>query len=55
MCSSLEIPRLRRAGNGENAIGALPGASMFIAYPVTKKLTVGFGTFSLLRFGRGLW
>jgi long-chain fatty acid transport protein len=33
-------------GNGDNAIGALPGASLFITYPVTKKLTVGFGTFS---------
>jgi len=27
-------------------VGALPGASLFITYPVTKKLTVGFGTFS---------
>jgi long-chain fatty acid transport protein len=33
-------------GNGDNAVGALPGASLFITYPVTKKLTVGFGTFS---------
>jgi long-chain fatty acid transport protein len=33
-------------GNGDNAIGALPGASLFITCPVTKKLTVGFGTFS---------
>jgi long-chain fatty acid transport protein len=33
-------------GNGDNAIGALPGASLFVAYPVTKKLTLGFGTFS---------
>ena len=33
-------------GNGNNAIGALPGASLFITYPVTEKLTVGFGTFS---------
>lgn len=33
-------------GNGDNAIGALPGASLFITYPVTEKLTVGFGTFS---------
>jgi long-chain fatty acid transport protein len=32
--------------NGGNAIGALPGASLFITYPVTEKLTVGFGTFS---------
>jgi long-chain fatty acid transport protein len=33
-------------GNGDNAIGALPSASLFITYPVTEKLTVGFGTFS---------
>jgi long-chain fatty acid transport protein len=33
-------------GNGQNAIGALPGASLFITYPVTEKLTVGFGSFS---------
>ncbi len=33
-------------GNGNNAVGALPGASLFITYPVTEKLTVGFGTFS---------
>lgn len=33
-------------GNGNNAIGVLPGASLFITYPVTEKLTVGFGTFS---------
>jgi long-chain fatty acid transport protein len=33
-------------GNGDNAIGALPGASVFITCPVTEKLTVGFGTFS---------
>jgi long-chain fatty acid transport protein len=33
-------------GNGNNAIGALPGASLFLTYPVTDKLTVGFGTFS---------
>jgi long-chain fatty acid transport protein len=33
-------------GNGDNAIGALPGASLFITYPVTQKLTVGFGSFS---------
>jgi len=32
--------------NGGNAIGALPAASLFITYPVTKKLTVGFGSFS---------
>jgi long-chain fatty acid transport protein len=33
-------------GNGQNAVGALPGASLFITYPVTEKLTVGFGSFS---------
>jgi len=33
-------------GNGQNAVGALPGASLFITYPVTEKLTVGLGTFS---------
>ena len=33
-------------GNGDNAIGALPGASLFLTIPVTEKLTVGFGTFS---------
>jgi long-chain fatty acid transport protein len=33
-------------GNGDNAIGALPGMSFFITYPVTEKLSVGFGTFS---------
>jgi long-chain fatty acid transport protein len=33
-------------GNGDNAIGALPGASLFITYPVMDKLTVGFGMFS---------
>ena len=33
-------------GNGQNAIGALQGASLFITYPVTEKLTVGLGTFS---------
>jgi long-chain fatty acid transport protein len=33
-------------GNGDNAVGALPGASLFITIPVTEKLTVGFGTFS---------
>jgi len=32
--------------SGGNAIGALPGTSLFITCPVTKKLTVGFGTFS---------
>lgn len=32
--------------NGNNGVGALPGASLFITYPVTEKLTVGFGTFS---------
>lgn len=33
-------------GNGQNAIGFLPGTSLFVTYPVTEKLTVGFGTFS---------
>ena len=33
-------------GNGDNAVGALPGANLFITYPVTEKLTVGFGPFS---------
>jgi long-chain fatty acid transport protein len=33
-------------GNGGNAIGALPGASLFIVYPVSDKLAVGFGMFS---------
>lgn len=33
-------------GNGDNAVGALPGMSLFITYPVTEKLTVGLGTFS---------
>jgi long-chain fatty acid transport protein len=33
-------------GNGNNAVGTLPGASVFITYPVTQKLSVGFGTFS---------
>jgi long-chain fatty acid transport protein len=33
-------------GNGDNAVGALPGASLFLTIPVTEKLTVGFGSFS---------
>ncbi len=33
-------------GNGNNAIGSLPGASLFITYPLTEKLTLGFGTLS---------
>ena len=33
-------------GNGDNAVGALPGASLFITYPLTERVTVGFGTFS---------
>src|SRR5208337_4760500 len=32
--------------NGNNSVGALPGANLFITYPVTEKLTVGFGSFS---------
>ncbi|HTY89392.1 MAG TPA: outer membrane protein transport protein [Candidatus Acidoferrum sp.] len=32
--------------NGGNSVGALPGANLFITYPVTEKLAVGFGTFS---------
>ncbi|MFZ0826608.1 MAG: OmpP1/FadL family transporter [Verrucomicrobiia bacterium] len=32
--------------DGGNAIGVLPGLSMFITYPVTEKLSVGFGAFS---------
>src|SRR5208283_1049886 len=32
--------------SGRNAIGALPGLSLFTTYPVTKKLSVGFGAFS---------
>jgi long-chain fatty acid transport protein len=32
--------------SGGNAIGALPGLSLFVTCPVTEKLTVGFGTFS---------
>ena len=32
--------------NGGNAVGALPGASFFITYPITERLTAGFGTFS---------
>jgi long-chain fatty acid transport protein len=32
--------------DGGNGVGALPGASLFITYPVTEKLTVGFGSFS---------
>ena len=32
--------------NGGNAIGVLPGMNFFITYPVTEKLTVGFGSFS---------
>jgi long-chain fatty acid transport protein len=38
--------KTQSGGNGDNAIGALPGASLFVTYPVTKKLTVGFGSFS---------
>ena len=33
-------------GSGNNAVGALPGASFFLTYPVSEKLTVGFGSFS---------
>jgi long-chain fatty acid transport protein len=33
-------------GNGNSAVGALPGASLFITCPVMEKLTVGFGAFS---------
>ena len=32
--------------NGRTAVGALPGMSLFVTYPLTEKLTVGFGTFS---------
>ncbi|MGO8838018.1 MAG: OmpP1/FadL family transporter [Limisphaerales bacterium] len=32
--------------SGRNAIGALPGLSLFTTCPVTKKLSVGFGAFS---------
>lgn len=32
--------------DGGNAVGVLPGMSLFITYPVTEKLTVGFGSFS---------
>jgi long-chain fatty acid transport protein len=32
--------------NGGNAVGALPGASMFIVLPASEKFAVGFGTFS---------
>jgi long-chain fatty acid transport protein len=38
--------KTQSGGNGDNAIGALPGASLFVTYPVTEKLTVGFGSFS---------
>ena len=34
------------ADNGGNAVGALPGGSFFITYPMTEKLTAGFGSFS---------
>lgn len=33
-------------GNGGNAIGALPGASLFVTVPLGEKFTAGFGTFS---------
>ena len=34
------------ADNGGNAIGWLPGASMFVVVPLSEKLRVGFGTLS---------
>ncbi len=39
-------PDLRDDSNGGNALGALPGASLFLVYPLTEKFAVGFGTFS---------
>jgi long-chain fatty acid transport protein len=33
-------------GNGNNAVGALPAANLFVTFPVTPKLTMGFGSFS---------
>jgi long-chain fatty acid transport protein len=39
-------PALRNDPNGGNAIGALPGVSLFYVHPLSEKLAVGFGTFS---------
>lgn len=33
-------------GNGDNAIGALPGASLFLVQPLSEKFAVGLGSFS---------
>jgi len=33
-------------GSGNNAIGAMPGASFFYTQPLTERVAVGFGTFS---------
>jgi long-chain fatty acid transport protein len=34
------------SGNGGNAIGALPAASLFFSFDLSDRLAVGFGTFS---------
>ncbi len=34
------------SGDGGNAIGALPGASLFLVHPLSEKVAVGFGSFS---------
>jgi len=39
-------PALRNDPDGGNAIGALPGASLFYVHPLSEKVAVGFGTFS---------
>ncbi|MEI6193784.1 MAG: hypothetical protein WCS42_05585 [Verrucomicrobiota bacterium] len=33
----------------------MPGASLFVTYPVTEKLTVGFGTKAVGMFCASFW
>lgn len=39
-------PALRNSPDGGNAIGALPGASLFYVHPLSEKVAVGFGSLS---------
>jgi long-chain fatty acid transport protein len=39
-------PNTKSGGDGGNAVGALPGGSLFYVHKVTDKLAVGIGTFS---------
>lgn len=39
-------PLLANDGNGGNAVGALPGASLFVVVPMGEKFAFGFGSFS---------